>query len=251
MNILITNDDGIFSPGIKILADKFAEKHNVTVVAPKENKSATGHALTIGRELILKKEDISDKYPSWSMTGTPADCIKFAYHCFKDFKPDIVVSGINNGPNLATDVVYSGTLSAAIEGVYLGLPSFAVSSTVYENNNFEQCAAVCYAVFEAIIKVDKMPAAYNINVPNGKIKGVKFAKLGILTYHENYEKIKDDTFVLSGYVKDKKNNDKDCDVVVCEQGYASVTPIIFNKTDYAAIENLKNMKLKTAHGIIG
>jgi len=249
MNLLICNDDGIESEGLKTLAVRLSKKHNIIVVAPFENRSAIGHAISIGKQITLVEHKFNNDIKAFSLSGTPADCVKFAIHYFKEFKIDAVVSGINIGSNLGTDIIYSGTLSAALEGVYFGYPAFAVSSTAKKNNNFEACAQYAEEILEAVLLKDKSPVAYNINVPNiSNIKGIKLTKLGILQYEVIYTKVGENSYVLSGDAIEHDKNDVDCDVEYNKKGYVTVTPVLFNKSDYFTLENMKRMQITTADG---
>ena len=128
MNILITNDDGIYADGIIELAKAISKIANVYVVAPESQKSATGHAITIHNPIMVHKIDMGENIKSYAISGTPADCVKVGIEgLFKDINIDLVLSGINNGSNLGTDVIYSGTVSAALEGFILNKPSIAIS----------------------------------------------------------------------------------------------------------------------------
>ena len=134
MNVLVSNDDGIFALGIRTLANALsAAGHQVTVVCPDRERSATGHGLTLHRPLHAERvENIFDEaIAAWSCSGTPSDCVKLALDAILSEKPDFIVSGINHGANLGTDVLYSGTVSAAMEGILEGIPSIAVSLTSF------------------------------------------------------------------------------------------------------------------------
>ena len=128
MRILVTNDDGISAEGLKALADVLSEKHEIFVLAPDGNRSGFSHSLTIHRDVCLKEEKISDRYPAYSLSGTPADCVKFAFHNFAEKPFELVCSGINHGLNLGSDTTYSGTVAAGLEGNYFGVPSVAFSN---------------------------------------------------------------------------------------------------------------------------
>lgn len=143
MNILITNDDGIYADGILELAKTISDIANVYIVAPHTQRSATGHAITIHDPIMIKEENISDKITSYSISGTPADCVKVGIESIlKDIEIDLVLSGINNGPNLGTDVIYSGTVSAAIEGLIQKKPSIAISYDGFDvsSNNYKNAS---------------------------------------------------------------------------------------------------------------
>ena len=129
MNILVVNDDGILSEGILALADFLSDKNKVTVVAPNGNRSAFSHSLSIFKDLTIKEVKISPKFRAFETSGTPADCVKFALHYFADEKFDMVCSGINKGHNLGSDTVYSGTISACLEGNFFGLKGIAFSNS--------------------------------------------------------------------------------------------------------------------------
>ena len=127
MNILVCNDDGIEAQGIRILAEVLSRKHSVTVAAPDIEKSGVSHSLTFYTHISYEKVDFYGGLPAYKIYGTPADCVKFAVGNIMKFKPDIVVSGINRGPNIGTDIMYSGTVAAAFEAAYLGFRAIAVS----------------------------------------------------------------------------------------------------------------------------
>jgi 5'-nucleotidase len=241
MNILICNDDGIESEGILALAKILSRRNNVTVVAPSENKSASGHSITIGQKLYFKELKIIEGVKTYSISGTPADCVKFALSAL-NFKADAVVSGINKGPNLGTDILYSGTVSAALEGVIIGLPAIAVSYTSHVDNNFEYCAEFIAKNLDGLISSNDGSFVWNINIPflNKKdIKGIKYTKMGYQLYSDCYNELEKGIFVLSGEPVIHDKNDFDCDVEWNLKGYITVTPIILNKTDNNILKSVK------------
>ena len=154
MNILVANDDGFESEGIKALAEVLSsENHKVIVVAPDGNRSAFSHSLTISRSLTFKKVYISDKFESYSVDGTPADCVKFALHYFDKEKFDMVCSGINMGNNLGSDIQYSGTVAAAMEANFFGLKSIAFSNTGRKDFNFAINAQIIKRIFNKLVNL--------------------------------------------------------------------------------------------------
>ena len=183
MNILITNDDGIRADGIIELAKEISKNHNVYVVAPDSQRSATGHAITIHNPIMVNEEFINDKIKAFSISGTPADCVKIGIEgLFKDISIDLVLSGKNNGPNLGTDVIYSGTVSAAIEGFIQNKPSVAFSLNEFNMPKEEYAKASKYALKIVNDLEDKLnildDGILNVNIPMGEIKGTKITILG-------------------------------------------------------------------------
>ena len=140
MNILLTNDDGIFSEGIRALYESLKQIGNVTIVAPDSERSAVGHAITLSDPLRVKKVIRGGKFFGYATTGTPADCVKLAIRAILKKRPDLVVSGINLGPNVGYSVLYSGTVSGATEGAILGIPSFAISLATFTNPDYSFAA---------------------------------------------------------------------------------------------------------------
>ena len=246
MNILITNDDGIDCEGIIRLAKKLSEKHRILVLAPATNMTASGHSLTIGKSLFLKKCDIGEGIRAYSLTGTPADCVKFADSDIIDFIFDVVVSGINKGSNLGSDVVYSGTLSAALEGVLLGYPSIAFSSCADFDNDFEGAASTASYLLDNVLDITCKGIAWNVNIP-GKpkedMRGVRFTQTGIQIYSDLYRKVSEGEYILGGYPLEHDKNEEDCDVEWMKKNYITVTPILFNKTDYSLLDKYRPYNL--------
>ncbi len=252
LKILVTNDDGINAIGIKKLAHSLKKLGRVIIVAPDRERSATGHAITMHQPLRVEKVDFHDsKIDAWSINGTPSDCVKIAVESILTEKPDIIVSGINNGSNLGTDVLYSGTVSAAIEGAIHNIPSLAMS--VYgkvHNINYEGAAFYSCKLIEMAL-VNKMPnnLVLNINFPssgNNEIKGIKITELGIRKYQNSYEERKDPMgksyYWLSGSLIEINNTDTS-DVECVKNGYISVTPLHFDLTDYKYMKKIKNWNL--------
>ena len=245
MNILICNDDGINSKGIIRIAEKLAETDKVLVVAPKNNMSACSHSLTIGKPIELCNEDFlnSENLRAYSISGTPADCVKIAHHVLSDFKPDICVSGINKGHNLGSDTLYSGTLSVAIEAAYFGCVSFAFSSFSHDESDFEGFSTLAKKMIDVLLPFSIKGDVWNINFPTGRaedVKGFKITRLGIHKYMDYYEKTEAGQYVLKGYPLFDKDENIDCDIYWVNSGYVSITPILFNRTDYEKIGRIKS-----------
>src|SRR5687767_13849016 len=180
--ILVTNDDGIYSEGLRKLADACRAHGDVTIVAPDREQSAASHALTLNRPLRLLQ--IEEK--EWIVDGTPSDCVNLAVlKLFKHERPDLIVSGINFGPNLGDDVTYSGTISAAFEGSLLRIPSIAFSAVVGEHFSFDRCADFAASlVRQALARPEDPSIVLNVNFPVRDFEGVRITRLGKRTYSE-------------------------------------------------------------------
>jgi len=250
MRILVTNDDGIMSPGISILSKHLKEvADEVIIVAPDVERSATGHAITIRTPLWVKEVSVNNEFFGYAVNGTPADCVKLAIQDIKKGKIDLVISGINKGPNLGTDILYSGTVSGALEGALMGKPSIAISSANKENPDFES-AARFIVEFLKVFNMRKLPefTALNINVPAKpyeKIKGWKITKQSKRRYNDYFEARKDpfgNTYywMLGEIIED--DPDENSDYMVVKNGYISITPISVFLTDYELFRILKEVE---------
>lgn len=251
MNILITNDDGIRADGIIELAKEMSNIANVYVVAPESQRSATGHAITIHSPIMVNEEFIADNIKAYSISGTPADCVKLGIEgILKDIDIDLVLSGINNGPNLGTDVIYSGTASAAIEGLVQNKPSIAISYNEF-NVNKETYREASKHVVKIVDSVkDKLDilddCILNVNIPNKEIKGTKVTVLGERKYEnvmeERYSPYGKRYFWIGGKIKNieqVENNDIDC----VEEGYISITPVNIDMTNKNKVNYIKDLNI--------
>jgi 5'-nucleotidase len=250
MNILISNDDGIHSPGVKALADALnRDGHEIAVVCPDRERSATGHALTIHHP--LRVEAIENVYhPSvkaWACSGTPSDSVKLALDAILSDRPQLVLSGINRGANLGTDVLYSGTVSAAMEGVLEGIPSIAFSLTSFTATDFSAAARFASRLVGAISHhpIDE-PVLFNVNIPAipaDAICGVVVTKLGIRRYRDIFEKRIDPRgkiyYWLSGEVveEDVKSG---TDIQAIRDNYITITPLKYDLTLDSGLLKLKD-----------
>ena len=243
MLILVSNDDGIHSAGIHVLADALRSIGDVYIIAPDRERNAASHALTLHKPLRL--EQLGDKM--YSVNGTPTDCINLAINGILSEKPDLVVSGINKGGNLGDDVTYSGTVSAAFEGTLLGIPSFAVSQVAEGDYKFETAAKV--AVFLALqIKERSLPPGVllNVNVPNldiKEIKGIKMTRQGKRIYDENaiIEKVdpRGKKYYWIGGSRLSWEKTEDSDFSAIEEEKVSITPLRLDLTEYNALKTLQ------------
>ena len=250
LKLLISNDDGVFALGVRTLADTLAQAgHHVTVVCPDRERSATGHGLTLHHPLRAQEVE-SVFHPlvtAWSCSGTPADCVKFALSAVLDTKPDLVLSGINHGPNLGTDVLYSGTVSAAMEGTLEGIPSIAFSLASFANQEFQVAANFALKFIEQLdIKHFPKPALLSVNipaVPQSEIAGVMVTRQGLRRYIEKFEKRFDphgkSYYWLIGEIIEDIPQPEDSnlpphiltDVDAIRDRYITITPLQYNLTD--------------------
>jgi 5'-nucleotidase len=248
LNILITNDDGIMSPGIIELAERLSESHEVLVVAPDVERSATGHAITIRTPLWAKEVRVGNKNLGYAINGTPADCVKLGLLAISEVPIDLVVSGINKGQNMGVDVLYSGTVSGALEGAVMDTPSIAISSSDW-SNPFYSTAARFLARFLHEFDVKRMPpfTALNINVPSvdyGELKGWRVTRQSRRRYKDYFEKRKDPYgnnyyWIFGEVVEDECSVDSDFCAV--KENYVSITPLHAIMTDIGYLEELKGL----------
>jgi 5'-nucleotidase len=252
MLILVTNDDGIGAPGIASLIAALKGVAEVVVIAPERERSAVGHAITMHKPLRANRvKTFGDNIRAWAVNGTPSDCVKLGIEALLDRRPDIVFSGINRGPNLGTDVLYSGTVSAAIEGAILGVPSAALSLASYEEHDFDVAADFAVSLAENIYKHSLAEdTLLNVNVPalyKSDIKGVRVTSLGTRKYKNSFEMRTDprglEYYWMSGQAVDEFNSE-DCDICLVDQGFITITPIHFDLTRFDMINRLKEWKFE-------
>lgn len=241
MKILVTNDDGIFSEGIKELADSLTSLGDVWVVAPDRERNAISHALTLHRPLRIH----NPSYQSYAVNGTPADCVNVGVNFILKEKPDLVVSGINKGENLGGDINYSGTVAAAVEGALMGIQSFAISLSAKRDFNFKPAAAFALKLARFITKKG-LPAGsmLNVNVPDtgGKeINLYKITKQGKDTHDNTIEEKVDPRGVRYYWIgrKDERYEDDDVsDLKAISQKLVSITPLQIDRTHCSSFEEL-------------
>ncbi len=245
MIVLLSNDDGIFAPGLKALAKSLQETGELYIVAPDRERSATGHGITVHRPLLLENVNIPGiKAKAWAVQGTPADCVKLALEDLLPEPPAMVVAGINQGPNLGTDVLYSGTVSAAIEGTINGFPSLAVSLTSYSKHDFSTAATITRKIVNLILKTGLPEGTLlNINIPAEKPRGIRITRLGSRRYVNIFHKRTDPRgriyYWMAGEPLDLENNSDDTDIRAIKQNFISITPIQLDLTDYRSIDIIR------------
>jgi 5'-nucleotidase len=241
MNILVVNDDGIDSPGIKILAEKLKKYGEVFVVAPHTEQSGTAHSITIHDPMKLHvRGDFMEGVKAWSLEGKPADCVKFALYGL-NLDIDLVASGINNGPNLGTDINYSGTIAGASEGVICGLPAIAVSTDFF---HFDLAEEKLECVLDKIIdeNILSTEVVMNVNFPSKEFKeskGIMITEQGLRPFLHEFELDGESWWARGTW--DKIENARGTDTYAFENGYISINPIKINRTDYEYMIKLKKI----------
>lgn len=248
MNILVSNDDGILSPGIALLAEACRTVGQVTVIAPDREQSGTSHALTLHRPLRpLRRHD-----GSFQVDGTPTDCVLLGIGALMPDKPDFVFSGVNLGPNMGEDVLYSGTVSAAMEAVTLDIPGVAISFASRIAEELASYQAVLAGLVQRIVAVKEFPRnmLLNINLPEvggPGVKGVKITKLGSRYFSESLTRMKDpwgkEVYWIGGG-EITWTGDAASDHQAVKDGYISVTPLHLDLTSYAVFETVRGWALE-------
>jgi len=250
MKILITNDDGIHAAGLLSLYNAVKDLGQITVVAPDTERSAAGHSITLHDPLRVEEVIKDGNLFGYAVNGTPADCVKIAVRAIlkPEDKPDLVLSGINLGANLGISVVYSGTVSAATEGIILGIPSIAISLTTYENPNFKFSGKFIRKFIKSLdLKAFPVDTLLNINVPaipEDEIVGTKVTFQGKSRFKERFDKRIDPHskiyYWLTGEVLEKGNEIKS-DNHAIKNKKVSISPIHYDMTNYKVVSSLENM----------
>jgi len=242
VQILLSNDDGYQAPGLTILANCMRKFGEVTVVAPDRNRSAASNSLTLNRPITPQLTDNG----FYKVDGTPTDCVHLAITGILESEPDIVISGPNDGPNMGDDVLYSGTVAAATEGRFLGLPAIAVSMGSFDPTHYE---TACWAIEKILLKLQKHPLTddtiLNVNVPDlprEQIKGFKSTRLG--NRHKSEGVIQQtnprgDAIYWVGPPGEEQDAGEGTDFHAVKQGFISVTPLQIDLTRYDSLQNLK------------
>lgn len=240
--ILVTNDDGIFSEGLKTLAAALEAIGEVTVVAPASEQSASSHSLTLSRPLRIRRAGER----RFSVDGTPTDCVLLGLmQIMKDHPPDIVVSGINYGANLGDDVIYSGTVAGAIEACILKTPGIAFSLTALSNFDFTHAAKFA-AQLTAEIARERLPEGtiLNVNIPPGEIRGSRITHQGMKIARSIIDERLDPRgrpyYWIGGQEVGWDRTDRNSDFVAIEEGLVSITPLRTDMTDYRLLEQLRS-----------
>ena len=248
MKILVTNDDGIYSSGIFALWNVAREFGDVDIIAPINEKSAVSHGITISNPIYVKEIEREDGFKGLAVSGTPADCVKIGIKSLLPVKPDLILSGINIGSNLGSNIIYSGTVAAAIEGATLNIPSIAISIDSFKPRNFSTSKIVVRKIIN-FIENNAMPSGtiLNVNIPDcepNDLKGYKITVQGNQYFNDNFDKRIDprgrDYYWMTGEIID---NDKELryDGFAVSNGYASITPIRLMITNTSFVDELERL----------
>ena len=257
MRILVTNDDGIMAPGLLALRRVLAEIGDVTVVAPTMAQSAVGHAITLTKPIRVHRMDLGDGVWGYGVEGSPADSVKLALLELLSDRPDIVASGVNLGTNLGVNVLYSGTVAAAAEGAFFGLPSVAVSIEDSDVVDFDGAARITRRLIEQVMRDEPdrswarpvEPVLLNINVPDltsGEPKGVKVVPQSMKGFSERWERRTDPrgrTYYWITGDHDREDEGIDSDIAAFYDGYVTVTPLRFDLTDHGRVDDVRGWNL--------
>ena len=246
LNILITNDDGIHAPGIYALKGALEKIADVLVVAPDTERSAVGHAITLSDPLRVTEIHKENAFFGYAVNGTPADCVKLGLRCLTERSIDVVVSGINMGPNTATNIMYSGTVSAAAEAVIMGVPGLAVSLTSFDIQEFKYSCSLAQKLVKKIVE-NGLPEGtlLNVNVPPllpDEIEGIVITRQGKGRYEEFFDKRIDPNNRTYYWMTGKRmdlDHDDDIDDVVIRHKKVSITPVRYELTDTDMLQKLQ------------
>ncbi len=249
--ILITNDDGISARGIAALVEAASGLGQLVIIAPDKPQSGMGHAITVNHPLRLQKSQLFPDFEAYFCTGTPVDCVKLGIYEVLKRKPDLLLSGINHGANTSTNVLYSGTMSAAVEGAIENIPSIGFSLNNHDfDADFEGSKAVVRKLVSHVLQ-EKMPSniCYNVNIPDcpaNELKGIKIARGARAFWEDRFDRRKDqfgrDYYWLTGNFENQDDG-HDTDLRAISEGYASLVPIHYDMTAYQVIKDLKNIDL--------
>lgn len=243
MRILLTNDDGFNAPGILAIGKVLQKDHEIIIAAPKNQKSASSHSISLRQPLLVREEKLEGiKGKIYSIDGTPADCVRVAMDKLVDGKIDMIVSGINFGLNSGTDILYSGTVSAAIEGSMHGLPAIALSQEIDENfTSFTLASVYGKKIIEDVINRGlEQGMVLNVNFPiahEDTLKGIKVCKVGVKSYTNSYVPIKEEEDGIIYELRDENIDitHEGTDTFYLKDGYITISPLQYDLTNFSSI----------------
>ena len=252
MHILLTNDDGIFAPGLAAIYKELVNIGDVTVVAPSQGWSGTGHSVTFHQPLVSNKININGQFSGFSVQGSPADCVKLAVMQLCPKPVDLLVAGINNGENVGINIYYSGTVAAAMEGAFLKIPSVAMSLAVEEQMDFEGAASYCAKILKKLMPV-KSSDVININIPllsKGKPKGIRVVPQSTEGFNEYYIPVENEhgqtVFQLAG--GPRRLGQTPADTTSLTEGFITITALSADMTNHKKTKKLR--KIKWQNGVL-
>ena len=260
MKILLTNDDGIYAPGLAAMARSLRQLGDVTVIAPATEQSGVGHSITFLTPLTIKQVYVDGTPWGWALAGSPADCVKIGVTQIMPERPDLIVSGINGGLNAGINILYSGTVAAAVEGAFYGINSIAVSLEYAENEPFDQAAALAVPIIEKLLARKKSnPELFNLNIPiaalNRPRPEVRVVPMDVTQYWETFEKRTDPLgrpyYWLTGrpdprQPKTNAINETLTDLKALHAGYITLTPLDYDMTQTEVIREIQHWPLDPA-----
>lgn len=250
MQILLTNDDGIYAPGLAALERELTRIGEVCVVAPATEQSGVGHSITFLMPLVCKEIYDGERRRGWAVEGSPADCVKLGIFELCPRRPELIVSGINGGLNAGINVLYSGTVAAAIEGAFFGITSVAVSLEYDEHAPFDQAARLARGVIQQILaQKGSEPQLYNLNIPKRACEQsteLRVVPMGVSRYGEHFLKRKDPkgrTYYWATNDPPPPKGAGDNDLTALEQGCVTLTPLQYDMTKLTALREMQSWKL--------
>lgn len=254
VNILLTNDDGIFAPGLAALEKELRTLGDVTVVAPATEQSGVGHSITFLRPLICTEAyDDEDRFRGYAVEGSPADCVKMGVSEFIPGRPDLVVSGINGGLNAGINVLYSGTVAAAIEGAFFGIMSIAVSLEFAEHPHFDRAAVLARKLIVQLLeKAGDQPQLFNVNIPTAATEQdgdpeVRVCPMGVARYGEQFMKRIDPrgrAYYWATNEPAPEPTDEETDLTALADGCLTVTPLQYDMTKRDVFDSMQHWGLR-------
>ncbi|MGQ3685661.1 MAG: 5'/3'-nucleotidase SurE [Candidatus Loosdrechtia sp.] len=251
MQILLTNDDGIYAPGITALKHSIKDLGEITVVAPDIEQSGVGHSITFGHPLRIREVHLNNEFLGYGVNGSPADCVKLAISEVMKNRPDLVISGINMGSNVGIHILYSGTVAAAVEAAIIGYPSIAVSFDISaEYDDVKDASMVAKNIIERITRHPLSKGSLlNVNIPSRpshQIKGIRVTRQFSHDFKETFAKRIDPAgrayYWLVGADK-STHREEGTDVTALNEGYISITPLRYDLTDYHLYEKVEGWDL--------
>jgi len=250
VQILLTNDDGIYAPGLAAMERELNQLGEVCIVAPATEQSGVGHSITFLNPLIVKEVFDGKRQRGWAVEGSPADCVKLALAEFCPRRPDLVVSGINGGLNAGINVLYSGTVAAAIEGAFFAITSIAVSLEYDEHAEFDKAARLARRLIEKILnQKGPEPQLYNLNIPTTALGGkteVKTVPMDVARYGEDFESRRDPKgrrYYWATGEPPSSSESHETDLSALAKGYVTLTSLDYDMTKHDTLEEMQNWNL--------